>query len=72
MPELDRDTRDLLQELLLAYGPCGREDAVREICRRALAPVADETWTDAAGNLVGLIRGEDVGRPAVRVLAHMD
>lgn len=25
----------LLQELLWAYGPCGQEDAVREICLRA-------------------------------------
>lgn len=25
--------RALLQELLSAYGPCGQEDQVREICR---------------------------------------
>lgn len=32
----DRDhelDRHLLQELLSAYGPCGQEDAVRDLCR---------------------------------------
>jgi putative aminopeptidase FrvX len=62
--------RDLLQELLGAYGPCGQEDAVRDICRRELEPVVDETWVDPAGNLVGLIRGGDA--PAIRVMAHLD
>ncbi|MGE2835331.1 M42 family metallopeptidase [Mycobacterium sp. SMC-4] len=64
------DYRDLLQELLLAYGPCGQEDAVRDICRRELAPVADEVWVDPAGNLVGVIRGGSA--PPVQLLAHMD
>lgn len=62
--------RALLQELLYAYGPCGQEDAVRDICLRELGPVADETWVDPAGNVVGLFRGGD--GPAVRVMAHMD
>ncbi|MGV0853762.1 M42 family metallopeptidase [Mycolicibacterium phlei] len=64
--------RDLLQELLHAYGPCGQEDAVRDICRRELAPHADEIWTDEAGNLVGLIRGRGGAAPAIRVMAHLD
>ncbi|KUI03687.1 M20/M25/M40 family metallo-hydrolase [Mycobacterium sp. IS-3022] len=63
---------DLLQELLHAYGPCGQEDAVREICRRELGPHVDEMWVDEAGNLVGLIRGADSEAPATRVMAHMD
>ena len=62
--------RHLLQELLLAYGPCGEEDAVRDVCRRELDPVVDETWVDPAGNLIGVIRGGD--QPAVRVSVHMD
>ncbi|MEW5811923.1 MAG: M20/M25/M40 family metallo-hydrolase [Actinomycetota bacterium] len=64
------DFRPLLQELLFAYGPCGQEDAVRDICRRELTPLVDETWTDPAGNLIGVLRGGDA--PAVRVMAHMD
>ena len=63
--------RELLQELLWAYGPCGQEDSVREICRRELTPFADEVWTDPAGNLVALLRGGN-DAPAVRVMAHMD
>lgn len=64
------ETRDLLQELLLAYGPCGQEDAVRDVCRRELEPVVDEAWVDEAGNLIGRIDGGD--RSATRVMAHMD
>ncbi|WP_441959127.1 M20/M25/M40 family metallo-hydrolase [Mycolicibacterium houstonense] len=63
---------ELLQELLRAYGPCGQEDAVRDICRRELGPYADELWTDAAGNLVATFGGSDPASPAVRVLAHLD
>lgn len=74
----DRDdgfSRALLQELLFAYGPCGQEDAVRAVCRREMAPYVDEMWTDAAGNLVGLLRGarESSGHVApTRLMAHMD
>lgn len=75
---------DLLQELLVAYGPGGQEDAVRAICHRELAPHVDEIWTDQAGNLVGLIRSADPegpdspggpnkdGSQSIRVMAHMD
>lgn len=64
--------RDLLQELLRTYGPCGQEDAVRDICHRELAPCVDDVWIDEAGNLVGLVRGTDPDAPAIRVMAHMD
>jgi len=64
-------SRQLLQELLSTYGPCGQEDAVREVCRRELEPHVDETWVDEAGNLIGLIRGSG-GASATRVMAHMD
>lgn len=63
--------RELLQELLWAYGPSGQEDDVRDICRRELADVVDETWVDKAGNVIGLIRGDDAD-DATRVMAHMD
>lgn len=71
MAELDDGfERALLQELLSAYGPCGQEDEVRDICRRELEPFVDELSSDAAGNLVGLIRGQQAA--TTRVLAHMD
>ncbi len=65
--------RDLLQELLSAYGPGGQEDDVRAICRRELEPLVDELTVDPAGNLVGLLRGTGTAEaPVVRVTAHMD
>lgn len=67
--------RALLQELLSAYGPCGQEAAVRVVCRRELEPYVDGLWTDAAGNLVGLLRGAPESAdhvPPTRVMAHMD
>ncbi|WP_432548317.1 M42 family metallopeptidase [Kineococcus sp. SYSU DK004] len=70
---MDAATRDLLQELLRAYGPGGDEDAVRDVCARELAPLVDRSWVDAAGNLVGLLSGPaGSGRGAVRVTAHLD
>jgi putative aminopeptidase FrvX len=70
---IDKDegmNRGLLQELLATYGPCGQEDAVRDVCRRELEPLVDEVWVDPAGNLVGVRRGGEA--PAIRVMAHMD
>src|SRR4051794_26258086 len=56
MARRDNDpTVGLLQELLWAYGPCGQEEAVREVCARELRPVVDDLWTDDAGNLIGYI-----------------
>lgn len=73
MAELDDGLeRALLQELLSAYGPCGQEDEVREICRRALQDLVDELSTDAAGNLVALIKGAKPGAASTRILAHLD
>jgi putative aminopeptidase FrvX len=75
MTDPDTDPNDsLLQELLWAFGPCGQEEAVREICARELRPFVDEMWTDDAGNLIGHIRGaSDAGTgAATRVMAHMD
>jgi putative aminopeptidase FrvX len=77
----------LLQELLWTFGPCGQEEAVREVCARELEPVVDDMWVDDAGNLIGYIRASEDGSPAgdahrwkptagpgaaTRVMAHMD
>jgi putative aminopeptidase FrvX len=68
---IDHDFK-LLQELLTTYGPCGQEDAVRDICRRELEPFVDECWVDEAGNLIGAVRGEGQESKATRLMAHMD
>lgn len=69
---------ELLQELIYARGPCGQEDEVRVVCERELSRFCDKVWVDAAGNAVGLLRGQPVtkrrGQPAaaIRLMAHMD
>jgi putative aminopeptidase FrvX len=89
MAHRDRDyTDELLQELLLTFGPCGQEDAVRAVIARELEPLVDDMWTDDAGNLIGYVAAApsagDTGAPnhrhrteaipgtATRVMAHMD
>lgn len=68
-----RLNRSLLQDLLSAYGPVGQEDAVRDICHREIEALVDEAWVDEAGNLVGLVRGDEAGDGApIRVMAHLD
>jgi putative aminopeptidase FrvX len=65
--------RDLLQELLWTCGPCGQEEAVRDICRREIEDHVDEMWIDKAGNLIGYVRGEHrTDDVATRVMVHMD
>lgn len=58
-------------ELVAARGPCGEEDEVAAVCRRKLDGICDEVRLDAAGNLVGLIRGGS-REPGIKVMAHMD
>lgn len=89
MVQRDSDsTARLLQELLWTYGPCGQEDAVREVCARELQSVVDDMWTDDAGNLIGYIAGADDAHDGTqrdhrwkpttglgvgtRVMAHLD
>jgi endoglucanase len=61
---------DLLKELTEAHGVSGREDAIREIVRRELAPLG-EISTDSMGNLFCRRAGTAEG-PTVMVAAHMD
>lgn len=89
MAHHDRDSTDeLLQELLLTYGPCGQEGEVRAVIARELQSLVDDMWTDDAGNLVGYVaanpsadddgapnhrhRTESIPGAATRVMAHMD
>ena len=62
----------LLQELVYARGPSGQEDEVRTICERELQSLCDETRVDAAGNVIGLLRGSSSDAPVTRVMAHLD
>jgi putative aminopeptidase FrvX len=66
----DDSTDGLLQELLWTYGPCGQEEAVREVCARELQPLVDDMWTDDAGNLIGYIGAGNASGDEVAAHAH--
>ncbi|TWI55001.1 putative aminopeptidase FrvX [Pseudomonas duriflava] len=71
------DDLALLEELLLARGPGGQEDAVRAICWRELKRHCDEVWIDAADNVIGIVRAGDASREeaiarSVLIMAHQD
>ena len=61
---------DLLQELTEAHGVSGREDAIREIVKRELAPLGEIT-SDAMGNVICTKKGSGSGKK-VMLAAHMD
>lgn len=62
----------LLQSLVQAYGPCGQEDEIRDLCKKELKSLTDELWIDAAGNLIGKVKGSNPASSAVRLMVHMD
>lgn len=65
----------LLEALLMARAPGGQENEVRAIAHREMVKYCDRVWTDAAGNLIGLIESESpaaTDSAAVKIMAHMD
>lgn len=60
---------ELLRELCETPGPPGREEAVRAVVARELAPLCDEITTDPLGTLVGRRGGPG---PRLMLSAHMD
>jgi endoglucanase len=61
---------DLLTELCETPGAPGREERVREVVRRELAPAADAIDVDPLGSLVARRAGS--GGPRLMLSAHMD
>jgi tetrahedral aminopeptidase len=61
---------ELLKELCEAAGIPGREERIRAIARRELAPLVDEIRVDALGNLIAIQRNP--GAPKLMIAAHMD
>jgi endoglucanase len=57
--------------LLSVYGPAGQEQAVARHLSDLLRPHADETRTDALGNLITIRRGKPGGK-RILISAHMD
>ena len=67
-------TRKLLEKLLLARGPCGEEDEIREILMQLITPLADKCWIDKAGNVIEYVAGQSgsTEENSLRILVHMD
>ena len=68
----DTDTFSLLKELSETPGVSGHEESIRAGVSSRLAPLVDELFVDALGNLICCKRGS--GSPSRRVMlaAHMD
>ena len=62
---------DLWNEVGGAFGPSGREDAVRETIAGIAGVYIDDVTTDALGNLICRKKGAKDGRK-VLFAAHMD
>lgn len=62
---------ELLQELVMAPGPPGKEDAVREVVARRVSELGFQSSVDAKGNLRIPLPGCSA-RPRVVVTAHLD
>ncbi|MDI3341561.1 MAG: M42 family metallopeptidase [Sphaerobacter sp.] len=61
---------DLLKRLCETPGIPGREEQVRTLVRREIAPLVDAVAVDALGNVVATKKGR--GGPRVMLAAHMD
>jgi len=61
---------DLLKELCETPGIPGREERLRAIMRRELAPVTDQLRVDALGSLIAVKK--KAGAPKLMIAAHMD
>lgn len=59
----------LIQKVVGAFGPSGREDAIRDIIKKEMKGVVDEIREDAMGNLICIKKGSGA---RVMVAAHMD
>ncbi|HHU77494.1 MAG: M42 family metallopeptidase [Caldicoprobacterales bacterium] len=64
--------KTLLANLTGAYGPSGREEAVRDVIRQEIRDYADEIREDTMGNLIAVKKGRDAKGKKVMLAAHMD
>lgn len=63
--------KELIKKLTETYGPSGHEEAVREVIRAEVAPLADEVRVDTLGNLIAVKKGKGGGKK-IMLAAHMD
>ncbi len=60
----------LLKELCATPGIAGREERVRKLVVKELAPLVDQVRVDAMGNVIATRKGQGVAR--VMLAAHKD
>ena len=60
---------ELFKRLVSTPGISGREERIREVVKKELAPLVDDLRVDRLGNVIG-VRGSD--GPKVMLCAHMD
>ncbi|MBC7256141.1 MAG: M42 family peptidase, partial [Chloroflexi bacterium] len=63
--------KELIRQLVEAYGPSGHEGHVRTLIEQIVRPYVDEMRVDALGNLIAHKKGKEGGR-RVMLAAHMD
>ena len=63
--------KELIKQLVEAYGPSGREASVRALIEGLVARHVDEVRVDNMGNLIALKKGTGGGK-RIMVAAHMD
>ena len=61
----------LLEKILMAYGPSGHEGRVAEVIREVLEGHVDEMHTDVMGNLIAVKKGDGTGK-RIMTSAHMN
>jgi endoglucanase len=61
--------KELLEKLVLCYGPAGNEEVIRECIKEEIKDFVDEVKVDVLGNLIAIKRG---GGKKVMLAAHMD
>ncbi len=66
------DLKETILALTQLPAPSGREEAAAERILELLRPLADETRTDAMGNVFGLKRSGKENAPTLLLDAHMD
>ena len=63
--------KELIKELVEAYGPSGQEGQVRALIEKRVRDKADEMRVDTMGNLIALKKGTGGGK-RLMLAAHMD
>lgn len=64
--------KNLIQKLVESVGPSGYEEAVRDLVRSEIEPIADEIRIDALGNLIARKGTKKPDGLRIMLSAHMD